>query len=120
MQPLAPDASIADLQRYVAEMEDERGFTAHTVHEQTWRLMEEAGELGRAVRTNNGQRTLTGDLVGSIDEELVDILIFACSIANRLGINLVEAIRAKEAFNETRPWPGTRPRGTAPSSLTGD
>ncbi|WP_081438752.1 MazG nucleotide pyrophosphohydrolase domain-containing protein [Pseudofrankia asymbiotica] len=107
MQPLATDASLADLQRYVAEMETERGFTDRTVHDQTWRLMEEAGELARAVRKNNGQRTLTGELVGSVDEELVDLLIFACSIANRLDIDLTDAIRAKETLNETRTWPGT-------------
>ncbi|KJE21200.1 MazG nucleotide pyrophosphohydrolase family protein [Frankia torreyi] len=116
MQPLAADASLADLQRYVAEMETERGFTGRTVHDQTWRLMEEAGELARAVRKNDGQRTLTGELVGSVDEELVDILIFACSIANRLGIDLTDAIRAKEALNETRSWPGTRREAPASAS----
>ncbi|MBL7497991.1 pyrophosphohydrolase [Frankia sp. CNm7] len=104
MQPLALDATLTDLQRYVADMETERGFTSHSVHEQTWRLMEEAGELARAVRKNNGHRSQDGDLVGSIDEELADILIFACSIANRLDINLTQAIRDKEAFNETRTW----------------
>ncbi|ONH22657.1 hypothetical protein BL253_35055 [Pseudofrankia asymbiotica] len=90
-------------------METERGFTGQSVYEQTWRLMEEAGELARAVRKNKGQRALTGELIGSIDEELADTLIFACSIANRLGIDLSDAIRAKEALNETRSWPGTGP-----------
>jgi NTP pyrophosphatase (non-canonical NTP hydrolase) len=52
-------------------------------------------------------------VTGSIDEELVDILIFACSIANRLGLDLADAIRAKEAHNETRTWPHTTPRGAA-------
>ncbi|KPM50428.1 hypothetical protein ACG83_40310 [Frankia sp. R43] len=94
-------------------MENERGFTGRTVHDQTWRLMEEAGELARAVRKNDGQRTLTGELVGSIDEELVDVLIFTCSIANRLGIDLTDAVRAKETFNETRTWPGTYQRTPA-------
>ncbi|OHV34887.1 hypothetical protein BCD49_23245 [Pseudofrankia sp. EUN1h] len=88
-------------------MEVERGFSDQSVYEQTWRLLEEAGELARAVRKNNGQRTLTGELIGSVDEELVDVLIFACSIANRLGIDLTDAIRAKEAHNETRTWPAT-------------
>jgi NTP pyrophosphatase (non-canonical NTP hydrolase) len=108
MQPLAPGATLEDLQRYVAKMEAERGFTDRTVHDQTWRLLEEAGELARAVRKNNGQRSEAGKVTGSIDEELVDILIFACSIASRLGIDLADAIRAKEALNETRTWPAQR------------
>ena len=107
MQPLAAAATLADLQRYVAKMEAERGFSDRTVHDQTWRLLEEAGELARAVRKNNGRRSPAGELTGSIDEELVDILIFACSIANRLGIDLTDAIHAKEALNETRTWPAT-------------
>jgi len=105
MQPLTSNATLEDLQRYVAKMEAERGFTGRTVHDQTWHLMEEAGELARAVRKNNGQRSPAGQVTGSIDEELVDILIFACSIANRLGVDLTDAIRAKEALNETRIWP---------------
>lgn len=116
MQPLAADASLADLQHYVADMEIERGFTGQSVYEQTWRLMEEAGELARAVRKNNGQRTLTGELIGSVEEELVDILIFACSIANRLDIDLTAAIRTKEALNETRTWPGRRRETPTPAS----
>lgn len=116
MQPLATDASLADLQHYVAEMEIERGFTGRTVHDQTWRLMEEAGELARAVRKNDGHRTLTGELVGSVDEELVDLMIFACSIANRLGIDLADAIREKEALNENRSWPGTGQENLAPAA----
>ncbi|MDT3445113.1 MULTISPECIES: MazG nucleotide pyrophosphohydrolase domain-containing protein [unclassified Pseudofrankia] len=78
-----------------------------SVHDQTWRLLEEAGELARAVRKNDGQRAPAGEVTGSIDEELVDILIFACSIANRLDLDLADALRAKEALNETRTWPTT-------------
>src|SRR5262249_2094410 len=106
VQPLAADASLSDLQGYVAEMERERGFTTRSLQDQTWRLMEEAGELLRAVRQNAGRRSRTGELVGSVDEELVDVLLFACSVANRLGIDLAEAIRVKEALNETRDWAG--------------
>jgi NTP pyrophosphatase (non-canonical NTP hydrolase) len=65
--------------------------------------MEEPDELARAVRKNNGQRTLTGELVGNVDEELVDILIFAHSIASRLGIDLTDATWAKETLNDPFP-----------------
>jgi NTP pyrophosphatase (non-canonical NTP hydrolase) len=35
---------------------------------------------------------------------LADVLIYVCAIANRLGVNLEEALRRKEALNETRAW----------------
>lgn len=34
------------------------------------------------------------------------MLIYVCAIANRLGIDLKEALLHKEEFNETRSWPG--------------
>jgi NTP pyrophosphatase (non-canonical NTP hydrolase) len=46
----------------------------------------------------------TGSLVGTVDEELADLLIFVCAIANRLDINLADALRRKETLNETRAW----------------
>jgi NTP pyrophosphatase (non-canonical NTP hydrolase) len=46
----------------------------------------------------------TTSVTGSVDEELADVLIYVCAIANRLEINLEEALRNKEAFNETRTW----------------
>ena len=83
----------------------ERGFTGRSVHDQTWRLLEESGELARAVRKNDGQPSPAGQVVGSMEEELVDVLIFLCSIANRLDVDLADTIRIKEAHNETRTWP---------------
>jgi NTP pyrophosphatase (non-canonical NTP hydrolase) len=42
--------------------------------------------------------------VGDVDEELADILIYVCSIANRLDIDLERAFRDKEAVNKKRVW----------------
>jgi len=35
---------------------------------------------------------------------LADVLIYLCAIANRLDVSLDEALRKKEAINETRVW----------------
>jgi len=43
-------------------------------------------------------------IVGSVDEELADILIYLCSIANRLDIDLERAFRDKEEVNKQRTW----------------
>ncbi len=57
-----------------------------------------------SIRKRANLGTATGSLVGTVDEELADLLIFVCAIANRLDINLADALRRKEAFNETRAW----------------
>jgi len=94
---------LEDIQRYVAEMEQDRGFAQHSVEDQCLRLGEEVGELFRAVRKHRG---MSASIVGSVDEELADVLIYLCAIANRLGVDLKEALVRKEEYNETRSWPG--------------
>ncbi len=104
MLPLQQSAALDDLQCYVADMEKERGFAQRGVMQQCLLLGEEVGELFKAVRKHENMRVGTTSMTGTVDEELADILIYLCVIANRLGINLDEAFRKKEALNETRSW----------------
>ncbi|HEX5406277.1 MAG TPA: MazG-like family protein [Pseudonocardiaceae bacterium] len=104
MQPLKQASALEDVQRYVADMEVERGFTDSTVLEQSLKLGEEVGELFKAVRKHANMSIDAKSVVGTVDEELADVLIYLCAIANRLGISLDEALRRKEAVNETRSW----------------
>jgi NTP pyrophosphatase (non-canonical NTP hydrolase) len=103
-------ATLSGIQRYVAAMEAERGFTAATVPEQALLLGEEVGELFKAIRKSHNLATADGSVIGTVEEELADVLIFVCSIANRLDIDLTTALRRKEAVNCTRTWstPTTR------------
>ena len=104
MQPLATDVTLPDQQKYVAAMEVERGFTEHTVIEQALQLGEEIGELFKAIRKNQHLATADGAVIGTVDEELADIMIFLCAIANRLDIDLAHALHTKEILNENRVW----------------
>ena len=85
-------------------MERERGFTNSTVQEQCLFLGEEVGELFKAIRKQQKLKIDQKSVVGSVDEELADILIYLCSIANRLDIDLETAFREKEQVNEQRDW----------------
>ncbi|MCX6099965.1 MAG: pyrophosphohydrolase [Candidatus Bipolaricaulota bacterium] len=78
--PLPLRGTLADFQRYVAELERERGFDDQTARDKCLLLGEEVGELFRAVRRAEG------------------------AIANRYGVDLEAAFRAKEAKNRERAW----------------
>lgn len=104
MGPLKQATALDDLQRYVAEMEEERGFSQRDVVQQCLLLGEEVGELFKAVRKHEKMRIGTTSVTGTVDEELADVLIYLCAIANRLGISIDDALRRKEAINETRVW----------------
>jgi NTP pyrophosphatase (non-canonical NTP hydrolase) len=104
MHPLPNNSALTDIQCYVADMEKERGFTDRSVLQQCLLLGEEVGELFKAVRKREDLPVDTTATVGTVDEELADILIFLCAIANRYGINLHDALQRKEARNENRAW----------------
>jgi NTP pyrophosphatase (non-canonical NTP hydrolase) len=57
-----------------------------------------------AVRKHKKMSIEATSVTGTVDEELADVLIFLCAIANRLGISIDDALRKKEALNETRTW----------------
>jgi NTP pyrophosphatase (non-canonical NTP hydrolase) len=42
--------------------------------------------------------------IGPIDEEIADMMIYLCSIANRFDIDIEEAFRRKEEHNKKRTW----------------
>ena len=102
MPDLGPDPLLVDLQRYVAELEDERGFADQHLIQKCLLLGEEVGELFKAVRTSEGMKIDVPG--GDVGDELADILIYVCAIANRVDIDLEAAFRAKEAKNEQRTW----------------
>jgi len=103
--PVLPDApTLADFQQYVLELEKERGFSDQTLLEKCLLLGEEVGELFRAVRRTEGLPTAASSPAAEAAEELADVLIYLCTIANRLGIDLEEAFRHKERANAGRSW----------------
>jgi NTP pyrophosphatase (non-canonical NTP hydrolase) len=96
--------SLAGLQRYVEWLESDRGFDQQTILDKCLLLGEEVGELFKAVRKSSGLAIDAGSQAHEVADELADILIFLASIANRAGVDLDEALRAKEAVNSTRTW----------------
>lgn len=104
MLTLPTNPTLADLQTYVREMEIERGFDEQTILHKCLLLGEEIGELFKAIRKSDGLKVDAASHIGTADEELADIVIYLCSIANRLDIDLETAFREKEAVNHTRQW----------------
>lgn len=104
MPELKQFPTLKDFQDYVSRLEEERGFTEQTVLQRSLLLGEEVGELFKAIRKSEKMSVDQKSTIGSVDEELADILIFVCSIANRFGIDLEKAFREKEEINKKRTW----------------
>jgi len=104
MPTLNTNPTLKDIQEYVIQLEEERGFTEQSVLQKCLMLGEEVGELFKAIRKQQNIKIDNNSKFGTIDEELADILIFVCSIANRYEIDLEKAFRDKEEINKTRVW----------------
>ena len=101
---LNADPTLRDYQEYVRMLEAERGFTEQNAIEKCLLLGEETGELFKAVRKTVRLKTDVNASIGSRDEELADIIIYVCAIANRFDIDLEQAFRRKEELNKERTW----------------
>lgn len=101
---LPQNPTLKDFQKYVIDLENERGFTDKTVLQKCLMLGEEMGELFQAIRKEENITIDHDSKFGTIEEELADIIIYICSIANSYNINLEEAFRRKEEVNKKRIW----------------
>ncbi|MCP4550711.1 MAG: pyrophosphohydrolase [Bacteroidetes bacterium] len=101
---LKSNPTIKDFQEYVNTLELQRGFADQSAIEKCLLLGEEMGELFKAIRKAMKLKTDINANVGSVQEEIADMLIYLCSIANRFDIDIEEAFREKEEINKKREW----------------
>lgn len=104
MPELKQAPTLSSFQEYVKELEIERGFDNQTTIDKCLLLGEEIGELFKAVRKSEGLSIDSNSSFTEIGDELADILIYLCAIANRKGIDLETAFRKKEEINKKRTW----------------
>ncbi|MEN8118303.1 MAG: MazG nucleotide pyrophosphohydrolase domain-containing protein [Bacteroidota bacterium] len=104
MPELINKPTLAHFQKYVSELETERGFAGQSTIDKCLLLGEEVGELFKAVRKTEGLLVDTNSNFTEIGDELTDIFIYLCAIANRRNIDLEKAFRAKEEKNKKRTW----------------
>jgi NTP pyrophosphatase (non-canonical NTP hydrolase) len=105
MAELKQDPTLSDLQKYLADVCQERGWTKDTPSEKFVLFVEEVGELAKATRKVAGlydEPAKQRDV--SLEEEFADVLSYLLDLANCFQVDLEAAFRAKEQINQTRTW----------------
>ncbi len=100
---LKKNPTMQNFQQYVLDMENERGFSKNVL-QNCLQMGEEVGELFKAIRKEINLQIDNNSKVGSVDEEIVDVFIFLCAIANKFDVDLEKAFREKEEINKKRIW----------------
>ncbi|MCP3925611.1 MAG: pyrophosphohydrolase [Desulfobacterales bacterium] len=104
MPELKEKPTLADFQRYVSDLEVERGFADQNAKDKCLLLGEEVGELFKAIRKAEGIAVDPQSKIGELGSEIADIFIYLCSISNRYEIDIEKAFLAKEEQNKKRKW----------------
>lgn len=99
--------SLNEIQSYIREIITIRGFSEQRVQDKMLLLLEETGELAKAIRKTLPEASIDYEKIENytdIEEEIADVFIVLVSICNRLNINLYDAIKKKEEKNIKRQW----------------
>ena len=107
LKKLTDKSSINEIQSYIKEVMQIRGFNKEKSSDKILLLVEEVGGLAKAIRKN--ERKIGIDKTkeynySSIESEIADVFIVLLSICDILNIDLLKAFLNKEEENIKRIW----------------
>lgn len=107
LELLNRQSTVDDVQEYIRKVITLRGFANQKVQDKMLLLLEETGELAKAIRKTLPEASIDYNKIENytnIEDEIVDVFIVLTSICNELNINLYDAIINKEKNNVEREW----------------
>jgi len=99
---MSNNLTLSEYQTLMRQLVVERGFDNETVPQVFTLLVEEVGELAKALRKANGQKVGAHSKEHSVEEEAADVFWLLIDLCNRLDVDLAAAFEAKEKKNQKR------------------
>lgn len=104
---LKEEDTLKDVQNYIKNVIEIRGFDKQPVEQTMLLLIEEVGELAKAIRKD--ATTMKSDKnklehYDTIESEIADVFIVLTSVCNKLNIDLYDVVKNKEEENIKRHW----------------
>lgn len=99
--------NLNEIQNYIKQVIDIRGFANQTVQENMLLLSEEVGELAKAIRKETKTMSVDTEKLynyDTIESEIADVFIVLNNISNKLNINIYDSLIKKEKINIKRLW----------------
>ena len=100
------NTSLKQLQAYVNEMVNVRGFAEETPQDCLLLLTEELGELAKEVRksSTNIKNDTAKENIKNLNGEIGDVLMMLLALCRTLDVDLLQAFKEKELVNCNRNW----------------
>ena len=109
------DKNLDDVKKRLRQFADERDWDQfHSPKNLSMALIAEAAELVEHFQwlTEDQSSSLTPDKLSEVRDEIADIQLYLIRIADKLNINLLDAINDKIKTNELK-YPADKVRGSA-------
>ncbi len=97
-----PGKAISGLQKYYQKVSSRRGWDKETSKDIMLLMIEEMGELARAIRKSQGLKRHKSYDDANLSDELADVQLYLIHLANSLNVKLDEAVTQKEIKNAER------------------
>lgn len=101
---LGPSPTLPELQTYIRAMVRHRKFDETDITYKLLLLVEEFGELAKAIRQETNGKFAADTTRTNIRHEVADVLIVFTDLCNALDIDMEQALRDKEEINKLRTW----------------
>lgn len=99
--------TLRELQQYMHDVCEARGWNKVNDLELFLLFSEEVGELAKAIRDQRklfAEKPKDKDPRQNLEEEFADVLSYLIDLANHFEVDLEKAFRDKEAVNNKRVW----------------
>lgn len=99
--------TLQEVQQYIKDVIEIRGFSNQEIEKTMLLLLEEVGELAKSIRKNATDMGIDNNKANhydTIESEVADVFIVLCSVGNKLNIDLYKALKDKEEENIKRIW----------------
>lgn len=102
---LSKESSVEDLQKYIKNMIEVRGFKT-TLLERMCLLTEEMGELAKEVRKTDNNLTvdMNKNYSSNLENEIIDVFICLMGMCELIDLDIVQGLKNKEEINFKREW----------------
>ena len=103
LDKLSKKSSVEDLQKYIKDMIEVRGFR-NSLLERMCLLTEEIGELAKEVRKtdNNLLVDINKNYSSNLENEITDVFICLMGMCELLDMDIVQGLKNKEEINFKR------------------
>lgn len=105
LDKLSKKSTVEDLQKYIKDMFEVRGFKTNLL-ERMCLLTEEMGELAKEVRKTdkNLMIDINKDYSSNLENELTDVFICLMGMYELIDMDIVQGLKNKEEINFKREW----------------